>query len=180
MATHSKPPEHKHKTAGPHHPKVVVVDEQDNIIGHKSWSKLDHEDIHRASFLWLSNSKGQVLLSKRSQHVTHPGLWTAAVSGTVQEGESYDENIYKEAAEEIGLAGVSFNLGPKLLISVPDSRFFIQWYFAVLDRDSRGFHLQETEVAQVKWIGRDEFQSDLVDHPEKYTPAVPLWAHLWA
>ena len=34
-----------------------------------------------------------------------PEVWGPAVSGTNEEGETYDSNIIKEAQEEIGLTG---------------------------------------------------------------------------
>jgi isopentenyldiphosphate isomerase len=109
----------------------------------------------------------------------NPGLWTAAASGTVQEGETYESNIYKEATEEIGLSGISFNHGPKLLIVLPAESIYIQWFFTMLDRDVRGFHPNRHEVERLHWVDRDEFQQDVQDHPEKYSPPVPLWRHLW-
>jgi isopentenyldiphosphate isomerase len=169
-----------HHPSHPHHKRVIVVDHEDNVVGHKSWGKLEPGDIHRASFLWVTNPKGQVLLSKRSRHVHNPGVWTAAASGTVMEDETYEQNMYSEAEEEIGLTGVSFYLGPKILVELPQEGIYIQWFVAMLDRRPHDFKLGKTEVDEVRWINRDRFQSEVAAHPELYSPAVPHWRHLWA
>jgi isopentenyldiphosphate isomerase len=86
--------------------KIVVVNEKDEVIGVKERSLMDYSsDIYRSSGLWLTNSKGQVLLSKRSNRKDKdPGLWAHSVGGTVDEGETYRDNIYKEAQKKLDFA----------------------------------------------------------------------------
>jgi isopentenyldiphosphate isomerase len=181
-------PEHQskpHHASKPHRAakreRIVIVDDQDNIIGTKSRGTLKPTDVHRVSALWVTNSKGQVLLAQRHHSKLHGGgKWASAVAGTVAKDETYESNIYKEAEEEIGLTGISFNQGPKLLIELHDGRFFLQWFIVVLDRDLHSFHLQKSEVAKLAWVDRDEFQKDVEAHPDNYTAAVPQWCHLFA
>ncbi len=45
--------------------KVVVVDEQDNPIGLKSYSDLRYEDIYQVSVLWLTDTNtGDCLMTQ--------------------------------------------------------------------------------------------------------------------
>ncbi len=86
--------------------KIIVVDENDKEIGVKERSKITHDDIYRVSGLWLTNSKGEILLAQRSFNKPRdndPGKWGPAVAGTVDEDETYKENIQKEIKEELGL-----------------------------------------------------------------------------
>ncbi len=67
--------------------KIIIVDENDNIIGSKDFDKMKPSDVYRVSSLWITNSKGETLLAKRAFNKLHsPGKWGTAVSGTV-EGE---------------------------------------------------------------------------------------------
>ena len=85
--------------------RIVVVDEEDNVVGAELRSIVDEKGLrYRVSGLWLRNSRGEVLLARRALTKTHyPGRWGPAVAGTVEEGESYEQNIVKEAEEELGL-----------------------------------------------------------------------------
>lgn len=86
---------------------IPIVDEEDNIIDYKERKKLDLKDIYRVSALWIENSKGEILLAQRSFNKKHhPGLWGPAVAGTVEKGESYEENISHEIEEELGIKEV--------------------------------------------------------------------------
>lgn len=98
--------------------RIQIVNENDEYIGAKERSEIDHgTDIYRVSALWLINSLGQVLLAKRAATKDHsPGKWGPAVAGTVEESETYDENIRKEAKEEIGLVDANVTRSKKICI----------------------------------------------------------------
>lgn len=152
---------------------IILVDENDNEIGVKGRSQLDHNiDIYRVSALWLTNSKGQVLLARRSlSKDKDPGKWGPAVSGTIDEGETYEENIYKEAGEEIGLYGLKFILGPKMHITYPRN-YFCQWYFVTIDRSSEEFTMQADEVDALEWVELAKLKKELISNHDKYVPAM--------
>ncbi|MFA6422790.1 MAG: NUDIX domain-containing protein, partial [Candidatus Buchananbacteria bacterium] len=84
--------------------KIIIVNENDEAIGHKERNELDFSDIYRVSGLWITNLKGEILLAQRAFTKNHdPGKWGPAAAGTVEEGEDYETNILKEAEEELGL-----------------------------------------------------------------------------
>lgn len=90
--------------------KIIIVDENDTIIGHKNRDSMEDGDMYRVSALWIQNSKGDILLAQRSfDKRNDPGKWGPAVAGTVEEGETYESNIIKEAEEEIGLKNSHFD-----------------------------------------------------------------------
>lgn len=154
--------------------KIQIVDDHDQLIGVKERTEVDYKtDIYRVSALWLTNSKGQTLLAKRAAvKDKDPNKWGPAVAGTIDEGETYDVNIYKEAEEEIGLTGVQFEKGPKILIKHPRT-YFCQWYFVTLDRDVDSFVMQEDEVDELAWVEIEQLKQGLQSNPDKYVPAMP-------
>jgi len=149
--------------------RIIIVNEQDEIIGHKERGTLDRSDIYRVSALWVTNSKGEVLLAQRKFTKSHdPGKWGPAVAGTVDEGETYDSNIIKEAEEEIGLKNIRPTKGPKSRVS-NEYEFFRQSYTLSTDQPIEAFVIQPDEVEQVKWFDRQWLDDDLDRHPEHYT-----------
>lgn len=153
--------------------KIQIVDDQDKLIGVKERTEVDYKtDTYRVSALWLTNSKGQTLLAKRAAvKDKDPGKWGPAVAGTIDEGETYDENIYKEAEEEIGLTGEQFKKGQKILVKYPRT-YFCQWYFVTIDRDTDSFVMQEDEVDKLTWIDIGQMKQELKTNPDKYVPAM--------
>src|ERR1700761_7819266 len=89
---------------------IQIVDENDTLIGHKPRDQVSATtDYYRIACLWLENSKGEVLLAQRKwTKKNDPGTWGPAAAGTVDQGETYEQNMYKEAQEEIGVSGVTF------------------------------------------------------------------------
>ena len=155
--------------------RIQIVDEDDNVIDHLEYDKVDYAtQIYRVTGLWLTNSKGEILLAQRSLLKDNdPGVWGPAAAGTMDEGETYEENAYKEAEEEIGLKGVKFELGPK---SKREGRrtYFAQWFTAVVDLAEGDFVLQTEEVEAVKWISPQDLVNDFTTRPEKYIPGMDV------
>lgn len=153
--------------------KIQIVDDQDRLIGLKERREIDYKtDIYRVSALWLTNSKNQTLLAKRAaMKAKDPNKWGPAVAGTIDEGETYDDNIYKEAMEEIGLEGEQFTKGPKIRITHPRN-YFCQWYFVTVDRDSDSFVMQADEIDALEWVDIRQMKQELKASPDKYVPAM--------
>ena len=149
-------------------PRIIIVNDQDEVIGHKERGTIQQEDIYRVSGLWVTNSKGDILLAQRQLGKRHdPGKWGPAVAGTVDEGETYDSNIIKEAEEEVGLADIKPVKSKKRRYS-GEHNYFSQWYTLVVDKPAEAFTIQEEEVQQVKWFSRDELAKELRDNPDNY------------
>lgn len=82
-----------------------VVDENDQVIGQTLRDDAHIKGLlHREVHVWVFNSKGEVLLQKRSPtKEIYPGLWDASIGGHVPSGMSYEEAALKELEEEIGI-----------------------------------------------------------------------------
>jgi len=99
--------------------KRIIVDKNDRVIGAKESQDIDFlNEIYRVSALWLWNSSGEVLVAQRKKSKGNDaGKWGPSVAGTVEEGESYEQNIVKEVEEEIGVRGVEISLDKKHFVS---------------------------------------------------------------
>ncbi len=153
-------------------PPIQIVNEQDDVIGAKAREDIKPGEIYRVAALWLTNSKDEVLIAQRKLTKRNdPGKWGPAAAGTVEESETYESNIYKEAEEEIGLTGVDFSPVAKLRSTTPHNHF-IQLFSAELDKQASEFKIQLDEVEKVAWASRPELIRDVKSHPEKYVPSM--------
>ena len=160
-------------------PKIIIVDENDKIIGYKDRGTLEKKDIYRVSALWVTNSRGEILLARRHHAKTHhPRKWGPAVAGTVDEGETYEANIIKEAEEELGLKDIKLKLGPYTKED-NEYRHFGQWYILNIDKDINEFKIQEDEVEQIKWFSMEEMKESLHKYPEEFLPTMKKYFELF-
>jgi 16S rRNA (adenine1518-N6/adenine1519-N6)-dimethyltransferase len=97
-----------------------VVDEQDRVIGQAPRSVVhERKLLHRAVHIFVFNSRGELLLQKRSAlKDEYPLCFTSSASGHLSAGEYYDSAAPRELAEELGLAGplewlAKFPAGPE-------------------------------------------------------------------
>jgi len=161
-------------------PKTTIVNTSDEIISYKARNVLTKEDIYRVSALWLTNSKGEILLAKRHHTKLHnPNMWGPAVAGTIEEGETYKSNIIKESEEEIGLRYIKPTLGPKMEIT-GEHHHFTQWFTLKVDKDINDFKIQKDEVEEVKWFTPQELKSCLQVQPEKFLPRMNEYFKLFS
>lgn len=150
-----------------------VVDDNDQIVGHKLRDAIDwQKDIYRIAALWLTNSKGQVLIAQRVlTKDKDPGKWGPAAAGTLEKGEDYESNIYKEAEEEIGLTNCHFIFGPRQRFYKP-RQAFCQWFLGVCDKKVDEFKLQTDEVEKIVWVDIKQLRDDVKQNPDKYVPSM--------
>ena len=159
--------------------RIIIVDKNDNVVGHKDRGTLNEEDIYRVSALWITNSKKEILLARRHKNKSHhPRRWGPAVAGTVDEGESYKENIIKEAEEELGLKNIDPAIGLKREAK-EKYHHFTQWYTMVLDEDISYFKIQEDEVEEIKWWAKEDLKTELEAHPENFLPQMKYYLDIF-
>jgi len=150
--------------------KIPIVDEQDNILYYKEPSDRDvHQEITRVAVLWVLNEKGEFLIAKRSKNKKHhPNIWGPSVAGSVEENETYQENIIKETKEEIGIEIKEIVLGPKKRIS-SSHEYFCQYFFIKIPSETK-FILQESEVDEVRWVSLEKLKDWYLRNPEEFIP----------
>lgn len=154
--------------------KIPIVNSDDQLLGYKEREEVDFtKDIFRTASLWITNSKGEILLAQRKyDKKVDPGKWAEAVGGTVEGEDTYLETVIREAEEELGIEGASVSEGPKQFITTP-CFYFVQWYEAVIDKPAEEFVIQPEEVEGVAWISREALEKELREMPDKYIDAMP-------
>lgn len=96
-----------------------IVDENDKVIG-KDIRDLVHKNfqIHRGVHVLVINSKGEILIQKRSSNKSYyPGYYDASVGAQVQSGESYEDAAKRETQEELSFV-------PKTLTKICDYKSY--------------------------------------------------------
>lgn len=90
---------------------VSLVDEQNQVIGEASRRQMRRDRLlHRAAYLLVFNSSGQLFLQKRTlTKDVYPGYWDPAAGGVILARETYEEGAARELKEELGIpAGFTF------------------------------------------------------------------------
>lgn len=111
---------------------------------------------HIVVCVWIWNSKGQVLLTLRSQKKKQfPGLWEG-LGGSAQAGETSLESIVREVKEEIGL---DFPPGCFVLLKRSlEKTALVDIYELKADFAVEDLKLQTEEVDQAIWATEEELQ----------------------
>ncbi len=155
--------------------RVPIVNEDDNIIGYGERGQNKAGAIYRIVALWITNSKGEILLQQRSANKKHYANKWSFTSGSVEGDDSYEVTMEREMKEELGVS-IPFSLGPKGIIDWDDGfSAFVQYFFAKADIDIKDLKLQEEEVAAVRWITKEDLLKELEEHPEHFTSKPEKW-----
>ena len=160
--------------------RIQIVNENDKLIGHKERSQVhETEDIYRASCLWIENSIGEILVAQRALTKSNdPGLWSIAVSGTIDEGETYESNVVKEAEEELGITDIKPTFVTKFFQPVP-RKMFAAVFSLVYDAPLEDFVPQQDEVAQIAWVTKQDLLGSFTENPEQYVPSMPVFIDMF-
>lgn len=164
-----------------------VLDEKGKYIGKiESREKCHKEGLwHKAVVVYIINSKKQVLLQKRSPNKKlWPNMWDVTAGGHVLAGEFGFEAIIREAQEELGI-----NLDPKEITFIGSAissnikgdivnRHFNEYYIVHKDIDETKLILQKEEVAEVKWIDKEEIIDRIKNNYKNITDKEGCWEYL--
>jgi len=88
---------------------VPLVDEQGKILGRATRKEVHSGPgkLHPVVHLHIINSKGEIYLQKRSMlKDTFPGKWDTSVGGHVDLGETIEQALLRETAEELNITGI--------------------------------------------------------------------------
>ena len=151
--------------------KITFVDENDNVIGAGTKKEALEKGITaRIARIFLFNSKGEVLMQKRSSTVgSNRNKWDQSVGGHVDEGETYEQAAYREMKEEIGLEGVILKEIAKYYQEETDERprkrfnmLYVGTYDGVVTPDG-------DEVSEVRWFRPKELERKMKERPDEFT-----------
>lgn len=134
-----------------------IYDKNRNKTGklHARGNTLAEGEYHLVIHVWIMNSNGQVLISKRHTDKPFPCMWEC-VGGSVITGESSLQGALREVKEEIGIDLCEQN-GRLLKSERRDhyNDFYDVWLFEQ-DIDIKDVIMQADEVIEVKWVTKAE------------------------
>ncbi|MFA4907119.1 MAG: NUDIX hydrolase [archaeon] len=157
---------------------IPVVNEKDRITGYIDRQKVRKGIIYRVSAIWITDEEDNVLLARRAKTKSHDPLkWGPAVAGTVEKGETYRQNIIKEAEEEIGLKNIRPEKGPKFRVSRTYD-YFGQWYFLTIGGKTK-FRIKKDEVEEIKWFPKKELLAKIKKNREEFLGGMPAYCKLF-
>ena len=98
----------KGNAMGTDHEIVIIVDEQNNVVGAMPRREMRSARLpHRATYILVFNSRGELYVQKRTHTKdVFPGCYDVTAGGVVLTGESYEEGAVRELDEELGIRRV--------------------------------------------------------------------------
>lgn len=143
-----------------------VVDERDNVIKKLSRPEVHERGLwHRAIYVFVFNSKGELFIQKRSTTKDmEPGVWTCSVSGHLSSGETYKEAAKKETFEEIGV-----RIDPKGLFKMKYKPYHQHlWIYKATHEGP--FKLCPSEVTDGRFISMADLRTEIKENPNDFSP----------
>ncbi len=146
---------------------VTIVDEEDRVIGTvPRWEMRKQRLVHRAAYVLVFNSKGQIFVHKRTASKdVYPGYRDVASGGVVLAGETYEEAARRELKEELGISRVEMRF---LFHFFHEDRFNRVWGKAFSCVSNGPFTLQEEEVEEGGFMDVEEVLEKARSEP--FTP----------
>ena len=140
---------------------------------------------HKAVAMFMINSKGQVLLQKRSANKKlWPNMWDMTAGGHVLAGEFGFEAIIREIKEELGIDigknDITF-IGSAISTKIKNdiiNKHFNEYYIINKDLDETTLKLQTEEVSDVKWFDKEEVVKRIKNNYDGITDKTGCWDYL--
>ena len=130
--------------------RVVIVDDHNVVVGAAPRHEMRSKHLpHRATFILVFDSRGRLLVQKRTETKDiYPGYYDLAAGGVVVEGESYELSAEREAAEELGIQGVPLESRFDFYFEDSGNRCYGRVYSCVCEGP---FRLQPEEVVSAEF-----------------------------
>lgn len=146
-----------------------VVDQQDRVLYQAPRSEVHAKHwLHRASHIFVFNSRGELLVHRRSATKDEcPLMYTSSASGHLAAGEDYETAAVRELEEELGLKSPI-----QFLVIIPangaDTSFEHSGLFQTVTDDEPTFDPGEIESGE--FLPLAEIQRRVTTTPLEFTP----------
>lgn len=151
---------------------VVLVNPEDKVLGIMEKQQAHISGLlHRAFSVFLFNDKGEMLLQQRASQKYHsPNQWTNAVCSHPRAGETYQEGAKRRLKEELGIeAELSEKFNFIYKADVGGGLWEHELDHVFTGTYNEGFHLNENEVQEVRYISMQDLNKEITENPEKFT-----------
>ncbi|MEK7462287.1 MAG: NUDIX domain-containing protein [Patescibacteria group bacterium] len=157
----------------PAHNKIIVVDENDTVIGALDlFAAIKKGLIRRVVRILVFNDKDEILIQRRGSKVLTPLKFDQSAAGHVDEGESYEIAAARELEEELGIKG-----HPLILVMPPfRTKHFFNGVYRVDVSSKLEIKFNREEVDSIEWIKFSDFTKIIKTNPEEFTASfVEAW-----
>lgn len=151
--------------------KITFVDEGDNVIGSGTREEALQKGIARRIVrVFLFNSKGELLIQKRSSNVSLAGKWDQSVGGHVDEGEDYYQAVCRELREELGIQEAPLKEITKYYTEETDENVINKKFNMLYSANYNGkINFNKEEITEVKWISLEKLEDWTREQPQDFT-----------
>lgn len=140
-----------------------IYDENGNYLGIKEKSFCHSGNpgcYHKTVWIWIINSKNQVLTQKRSKtKKLFPSKWDNSCAGHIRAGEAQLDACVREMSEELGITLSKDKFIFQGEVKLNSLWELAQFYVVREDYDISDFSFEDNEVEAVKWVSYDELVS---------------------
>lgn len=135
-----------------------VYDENRNLTGrlHRRGDFLEEGDYHLVVHVWLLNSKGEFLLTKRAPNKGYPNTWETS-GGAAQAGDDSLKAALREVQEETGLT--AFKENAERIFTFKREEDFCDVWLIRQDFDLNSVVLLPGETIDKRYVNIDELKS---------------------
>ncbi len=152
--------------------KITFVNDKDEVVGAGTKEDAWEKGIpHRIVAIFIFNSRGDLLIQKRSPNVpTSPNLWDKSAGGHVDEGEDYVNAAKRERKEELGIHNLKLKEVGKFFLREIDEKGRMKNRFHMLYKTEYDDQISfdKNDVAEIKWISPDELKKWINKRPEDF------------
>ncbi len=168
-----------------------VLDEKGNKTGIKKLRSEVHGDgdWHASVHVWIVNSKGELLLQRRSPNKdSYPNMWDISSAGHIQAGDDALATVHRELFEELGVQvepiDAEFLFKSKRAVKLNGGRFinnsFDYVYLICKNFVVSEFKTQKEEITEVRWMDFKDYKKLLEDEDPNYVPIIEYQTKLFA
>ncbi|MFF2277952.1 isopentenyl-diphosphate Delta-isomerase [Agromyces sp. NPDC058126] len=159
---------------------VVLLDEEGQPIGtaNKHEVHTAHTPLHAAFSCYVSNSDGQLLLTRRSlSKKTWPGVWTNSFCGHPGPGEVIEKAITRRARDELGISLQNVEL------ILPNFRYRAVDAGGIVENEICPVYRATTtmtpvpvaaEIAEWRWVNESQLRGAVRNAPFAFSPWLDL------
>ena len=145
--------------------KITIIDEN-GFVDYIQYSEaIKRNVIRKAAIAFIFDFEGNILVQKRSAHISKPLQLDKSVGGYIDEGETSLQTIVREMEEELGIKDVTFI---EIESDYRTECFSDTVYKTVISRDTP-IQIDPHEVDSIYWMTIEELEDKMQNEPVLFT-----------
>jgi len=163
-----------HKIVSSEDEELILVDRDDNEIGHLSKALCHDGDgvLHRAFSLFLFDESGELLLQKRGESKRlWPGFWSNSCCSHPRRGESMQVATLRRLSDELNIeTSLEHVYQFCYTAEFGDAGSENELCHVYLGKVRGGLQPNDSEISDVRFVSVRSLEAELAQSPERFTP----------